>query len=111
ARGAAPVSVRAPGATRRGPSATRYDRGGSSGFAPRASSGRARRGRTLQRCDAANRTKARGVSGGLQGQAVDLALHELAVQTLLAHQTVGGAVLNRLAELQHDDAVEIPDRG
>ena len=51
------------------------------------------------------------MSGGLQGQAVDLALHELAVQTVLAHQTVGGAVLNCLAELQHDDAVEIPDRG
>ena len=37
------------------------------------------------------------VSGGLASQAVDLALHELPVQPVLVHKTVGRAVLNCLA--------------
>jgi len=51
-----------------------------------------------------------GLGGRLAGEATHLALHELPIEPVAPNQEIGRAVLHNLAELQHDDAVEIPDR-
>ena len=48
--------------------------------------------------------------GRLLRQPVHLALHELAIESLTAHECLGRAVLNDTAGLQHHDAVEMAHR-
>ena len=52
----------------------------------------------------------RSRSGGLLGEAAHLPLHEIAIGPFVAHQHIGRPILDDLSGLQHDDAVEIPDR-
>src|SRR5262249_26813877 len=54
---------------------------------------------------------ARRGSGGVAGEPADLPLHQLPVQAGRPHELVGLSVLNDAATLQHDDAVEVTERG
>ena len=51
-----------------------------------------------------------GLGGRLAVEPIHLALDQLAIKPFASHQEIGRAVLDYFAELQHDDAVEIPHR-
>lgn len=64
----------------------------------------------MQHSQAFTRAKLRALRGRLLCQPIHLALHEPPIGAIPAHQQVGRAVLYDFAEMQHDDAVETPDR-